>query len=227
VTNTGNVTVSGLAINDMTIGVSNLAVTPSTLLPGESGTATATYTITLTDMNNGSITNTALASGTDPNGDPVTDDSDTGTDPDGNTIDNPELVDSDGDGDPGNDPTVTNLNQDPQISLVKSASVGGTGNVGDQITYTFVVTNTGNVTVSGLAINDMTIGVSNLAVTPSTLLPGESGTATATYTITLTDMNNGSITNTALASGTDPNGDPVTDTSDTGTDPDGNTDRQP
>jgi hypothetical protein len=79
-------------------------------------------------MNNGSITNTALASGTDPNGDPVTDDSDTGTDPDGNTIDNPELVDSDGDGDPGNDPTVTNLNQDPQISLVKSASVGGTGN---------------------------------------------------------------------------------------------------
>jgi uncharacterized repeat protein (TIGR01451 family) len=223
VTNTGNVTVSGLAINDMTIGVSNLAVTPSTLLPGESGTATATYTITLTDMNNGSITNTALASGTDPNGDPVTDTSDTGTDPDGNPINDPELVDSDGDGDPGNDPTVTNLNQDPEISLLKSASVGGTGAVGDQITYTFVVTNTGNVTVSGLVINDATIGVSNLAVVPGTLLPGESGTATATYTITLADMNNGSITNTALASGTDPNGDPVTDDSDTGTDPDGNT----
>jgi large repetitive protein len=81
-------------------------------------------------------------------------------------------VDSDGDGDPGNDPTVTNLNQDPEISLLKSASVGGTGNVGDQITYTFTVTNTGNVTVSGLVINDATIGVSNLAVvTPARCCP--------------------------------------------------------
>jgi hypothetical protein len=42
-------------------------------------------------------------------------------------------------------PTDTPLTQTPRIALVKTAAVGGTGKVGDVITYT-AVTNTGNTT---------------------------------------------------------------------------------
>jgi hypothetical protein len=42
-------------------------------------------------------------------------------------------------------PTDTPLTQTPRIALVKTAAVGGTGKVGDVITYTFAVTNTGKL----------------------------------------------------------------------------------
>ncbi|UUC43865.1 DUF7507 domain-containing protein [Flavobacterium cerinum] len=202
VTNTGNVTVNGLVINDALIGVANLSVTPATLAPGAIGTATATYTLTQADINNGQISNTAVASGTSPQGDPVEDTSGTSTTND--------------------TPTVTTLPQNPAIALVKTAVFNDTNadtyaQVGETITYTFTVTNTGNVTVNGLVINDALIGVANLSVTPATLAPGAIGTATATYTLTQADVNNGQISNTAVASGTSPQGDPVEDTSGTST----------
>ena len=118
-----------------------------------------------------------------------------------------------------NEPTVTLLTSNPQIALVKTGlyvdSTLPTGvNAGDTITYTFTLTNTGNTTVNGLTVTDATIGVSNLAVTPATLLPNGTGTATATYTITQADINTGSKTNTATANGLAPNGSPVSDVSD-------------
>ncbi|WP_416443777.1 Ig-like domain-containing protein [Leeuwenhoekiella sp. A16] len=200
VTNTGDVTISGVKIEDALIGISALAITPATLLPGETGTATASYTITQTDIDQGQITNTALASGTDPQGGTVTDTSD----------DNSNLED---------DPTVTNLPGAGAIGLIKTGtftdeSGDGYAQVGETISYSFSVTNTGDVTISGVTIEDALIGISDLAITPATLLPGESGTATATYTITQTDIDQGQITNTAIATGTDPAGQPVTDTSD-------------
>ncbi|MBK9225164.1 MAG: hypothetical protein IPO23_12125 [Flavobacterium sp.] len=45
----------------------------------------------------------------------------------------------------------------------------GVVNVGDSIVYNFTVTNTGNVTVSNLTIDDAVIGVTGLVVTPSIL----------------------------------------------------------
>ncbi|MEO4005726.1 gliding motility-associated C-terminal domain-containing protein [Flavobacterium sp. CAU 1735] len=202
VTNTGNVTVNGLVINDALLGVTNLAVTPATLAPGAIGTATATYTLTQSDINNGQISNTAIASGTSPQGNPVQDTSGTSTTND--------------------TPTVTTLPQNPAIALVKTAVFNDTNadtfaQVGETITYTFTVTNTGNVTVNGLVINDALLGVTNLAVTPATLAPGAIGTATATYVLTQSDINNGQISNTAIASGTSPQGNPVQDTSGTST----------
>jgi hypothetical protein len=59
--------------------------------------------------------NTALATAKDPKGNDVTDVSGTAVD---------------------NTPTTTPL-QNPSIALVKTAAVGGTGKVGDVITYTF------------------------------------------------------------------------------------------
>ncbi|UGU16519.1 DUF11 domain-containing protein [Sinomicrobium kalidii] len=205
VTNTGNVTVSDITIDDSLTGTNNLPIAPATLTPGATGTATATYTITQSDVDNGGVSNQALATGNDPNGDPVEDESGTGEDND--------------------DPTDTPLTQDPSIALVKAVTNTGSGEngafvVGDAIEYTFTVTNTGNVTVSDINIDDALTDTSGLPVTPSTLAPGESGTATATYTITQADVDNGGVSNQALATGQDPGGDPIEDESGTGEDND-------
>ncbi|AXE17864.1 hypothetical protein DR864_09020 [Runella rosea] len=208
VTNTGNVTLTNLSIDDVKLSLNNLVVSPSTLAPNATGTATATYTITQADVNAGEVKNSAIVIGTPPTGPEVTDVSDSGN----------ELVDTpaDPDTDPTNDPTVVPLIQNPQVRLVKLAAMGGTGAVGDVITYSFTVTNTGNVTLTNLSIDDVKLSLNNLVVSPSTLAPNATGTATATYTITQADVNAGEVKNSAIVIGTPPTGPEVTDVSDSG-----------
>ncbi|MES2575862.1 MAG: gliding motility-associated C-terminal domain-containing protein [Bacteroidota bacterium] len=193
VTNTGNTTLSSIIVNDPLTSSVNLSVTPGTLLPNTTGTATATYTIQQSDIDTGIVTNTATVTGTIPLGGTVTDIS-------GTTITN-------------DTPTVTTLNPNPGIALVKTAVVGGTGAVGNLITYTFTVTNTGNTTLSNIVVNDALTASVNLSVTPGTLAPNATGTATAIYTIQQSDIDTGKVTNSAMATGTIPAGGTVTDTS--------------
>jgi gliding motility-associated-like protein/uncharacterized repeat protein (TIGR01451 family) len=195
VTNTGNVSLSSVVVNDARTGSVNLATSPAILAPGDTGTATATYSILQSDINTGSVTNTATA---------------TGTAPDASTV-----SDASGTAQGNDDPTQTPLAQAPGIALVKTASVGGTGAVGDLITYTFNVTNTGNVSLSSVVVNDARTGSVNLATSPAILAPGDTGTATATYSILQSDINTGSVTNTATATGTAPDASTVSDTSGT------------
>jgi uncharacterized repeat protein (TIGR01451 family) len=54
-------------------------------------------------------------------------------------------------------PTDTPLTQTPRIALVKTAAVGGTGKVGDVITYTFAVTNTN--TLTNVIVTDPMVGL--------------------------------------------------------------------
>jgi len=71
--------------------------------------------------------------------------------------------------------------QSLHITLEKTpnpTSVSAPGNV----TYSYTVTNTGNVTLTGLALTDNKAGTITLANT--TLAPGESTTGTATFAIT-------------------------------------------
>jgi hypothetical protein len=209
VTNTGNVTVNNLVINDTRLGLVNLVVTPSSLNPNQSGTATASYVVTQSDINDGGVYNIATATGQDPNGEDVEDESQDPTPLDPN--------------DPNYDPncpdcTFTELPDNPQITLLKEGTWNDTNNdgfaqVGETITYNFTVTNTGNVTVNNLVINDTRLGLVNLVVTPSSLNPNQSGTATASYVVTQSDINDGGVYNIATATGQDPNGEDVEDES--------------
>jgi hypothetical protein len=108
--------------------------------------------------------NTALATAKDPKGNDVTDVS--GTAGDNNTQPLP-------------------LTQNPSIALVKTAAVGGTGKVGDVITYTFAVTNTGNTTLTNVVVTDPMIGLTITGNPIATLAVGASSSVIkGTYTIT-------------------------------------------
>ncbi|MGY0620095.1 DUF7507 domain-containing protein [Lysobacter sp. A378] len=181
VTNTGNVTIDALVINDDQL--TTPAVCPvTTLVPGDTTTCTGTYVLTQADVNAGQVVNTATAAGTPP----VTP---------GNPT--PPPVDS--------PPSTTNtpIASTPSMTVVKSAAAPSGNAVGDIIDYSFLVTNTGNVTIDALVINDDQL--TTPAVCPvTTLVPGDTTTCTGTYVLTQADVNAGQVVNTATATGTPP-----------------------
>ncbi|MCP5006048.1 MAG: hypothetical protein GY941_19235, partial [Planctomycetes bacterium] len=167
----------------------------------------ATYAITQDDINAGGVTNQATASGVAPNGDPLSDISD----------DDSPLED---------DPTVTVIAQDPSIAIVKTSSLdlGGDGvvSVGDIITYTYTVSNTGDVTAYDISVTENPGDFTGTGTLPTPVYVSggtdEDGQAdledlivgsgtivySATYAITQDDINAGGVTNQATASGVAP-----------------------
>ena len=83
------------------------------------------------------------------------------------------------------------------MTLVKTALDTDFSAVGDEIDYEYLVTNTGNVEISALAITDDRIASVTCPVT--TLAPTETTTCTATYSVTQDDLDLGSVTNIALS----------------------------
>ncbi|MBK8492604.1 MAG: hypothetical protein IPL49_17365 [Saprospirales bacterium] len=122
---------------------------PFMLAPGQSASCTASHVLSQGDLDAGTYSNVATASGFSPNNTPVTDASD---DPDDLTN-----ADPNNDGNP-DDPTVTPLPEAPSLSVLKTDAldlgVDGILNAGDVINYTITVTNTGNVTVSDITMSD-------------------------------------------------------------------------
>jgi len=181
VTNTGNLTITGIVIGDDLTGDD---WTIERLAPGESEVFTTSYTIDQADMDRGFVRNTAMASGNDPSDEPVSD------------TDEAEVV---------VDPDALN----PSLSIDKAADREYFAAVGDVIIYTLVVTNTGNLTITGIVIGDDLTGD---AWTIEQLSPGEQGVYSTTYTIGQADMDRGYVRNVASASGQDPSDDTVSDT---------------
>jgi uncharacterized repeat protein (TIGR01451 family) len=173
VTNTGTTTENGIAINDPL--VTNATCPDSSLLPGTSETCTGTYTVTQGDVDNGSVSNTATASGTSEQG---------------SFTSNSSSV------------TVEGSDYTSSLSLVKSTSSGGYAAAGDTVGYSYDVTNTGTTTLTDIAVSDNL--VADVSCPDAPLPPGQSEICTGTYTVTATDVTNGSVTNTATASATDP-----------------------
>ncbi len=198
-TNTGNVTLSEVTIEDELEGLSEIVFADDAwpgeegvLSPGESVTGTATYTLTQADVDAGQVENTATTEGTPPSGDPVEDE---------------------------DDETVT-VPAEPSIGIEKTGAFeeGAQGEAGDDVVYTFEVTNTGNVTLTGVEISDPLIGDEPLTIDDDAwpgesgvLAPGESVTATASYTLTQADVDAGEVENLASTTGNPPTGDPVED----------------
>ncbi len=93
--------------------------------------------------------------------------------------------------------TMTDPAVAPALSLVKTPTPTTYSTVGAVISYSYHVTNTGNVTLAG----PVTVTDDHATVTcpAGGLAPGASMTCSATYTIKQADIDAGSVTNTATA----------------------------
>ncbi|HEY5830540.1 MAG TPA: autotransporter domain-containing protein [Hyphomicrobiaceae bacterium] len=86
------------------------------------------------------------------------------------------------------------------LTLTTTASPAMFSGVGQTIVFAYVVTNSGNVTVTGLSVTDTKVSPIGCAAT--TLAAGSSTTCTGSYTTTAADVNATSIVSTATARAT-------------------------
>lgn len=200
VTNTGNLPLTNVTVDDKDFeGSGKLGeITPASvdLKPNETKEFTAKYTVTQEDIDSGAFKNVATSTGETPE-----DPNNPGHDPEDPVS-------------PPDDETVTPV-QDPKISVTKKADKQKVQKAGEKIVYTFVATNTGNVTLKDVKINDDAeafTGTGELSEPvceegAESLAPGESVNCTADYTVTEDDLKTEKIHNVATATGDAP-GDP-------------------
>ena len=198
VVNNGNTTLTSVTIEDLLV---NVLGGPIVLAAGATDNTSfvATYFITQLDIDAGEFTNQAIAQGITPDGTLISDLSDDDT-----------FIDD--------DPTVTALCQNGDIALIKVGTFNdlngdGCANVGETISYTFSVTNQGNVTLSNISITDPLVIVTGAQIS---LTPGQTdiNSFTAIYTVLQSDIDTGSFINQATAEGTTPGGILLSDLSD-------------
>jgi hypothetical protein len=137
---------------------------------GETWTYTATYSVTQSNIDSGpAITNTATFA----------------------TAEAPSVT---------SNTATTTITRTPALSINKTfvftldANGNNKADVGDVITYSYAVSNSGNVTVNGVSVSDVHNGYGSLsAITPAsvaTLNPGAATTFTSTYTAVQGDIDN-------------------------------------
>jgi len=176
VTNTGNVSLSGISLSDDNDN-NDMNCPATTLAVGANMTCTATHTFSQAELDaGGTLDNNVTASSNEA----------------------PDATDS----------LSIPITQTAAMTLTKSITSGDPYNsVGDVINYSFLVQNTGNVSLAGpvtvsddKSTNESCPNVNTVGNLDGNLNPGESITCTATYTIVLADLNAGSVTNIASAS---------------------------
>jgi LPXTG-site transpeptidase (sortase) family protein len=190
-TNMGDVTLTNVTIADadpaITIGTCTPAQ-PATLLKGETLSCPAVYTLTDADIINQLYSNTATATSKLPDG----------------------ITDGPTDTDTENIP----LNVPFSLGIKKVVTNIGPFRLNDTIVYSITATNLGLNSLTNVQVTDPGTGVTLgtcLPILGSTLASGESLVCSATHHVTISDVNSGYFSNTAIADSieTDP---PVTDT---------------
>jgi uncharacterized repeat protein (TIGR01451 family) len=190
VDNTGNVTLSGVGLTDAgptfngnaaTNALSAIALTSgdtngnNLLETTETWTYTATYVLAQADVDHtagvsSGVSNSVVAVANDPQGTPAV--QDTGT----------ALT------------ATATIPAAPALTIDKTADTAGPLSVGQVVNYTYLVTNTGNVTITGVGVTETAFNgtgtpVPNPTTTGSTTLaPGGTVTFTASYTVTQADI---------------------------------------
>jgi len=106
----------------------------------------------------------------------------------------------------GSSAGVVSVTRTPGLSVVKSATPTTVSRAGDRVSYSFVVTNTGNVTMSDIRVQDVLSAPAGPALTVTcptqSLVPDGTLTCTADqYVVTQADIKHGSITSTTTVSG--------------------------
>jgi uncharacterized repeat protein (TIGR01451 family) len=175
--NTGNVILNGLTISDsLTLGVAARTLTTGpvytsgdTNSDGQIGIAetwvySASYAVTQADVDAGGIFSNTA------------------------TYDTAQTAPL------ASNAVSTPITQSPNLTISKTANKPGPLVKGDVVTFSYQITNSGNVTLSGVAVSETAFNGTGgtAALTPSggaaTLAPGASTTFTATYTVTQTDV---------------------------------------
>ncbi len=167
--------------NTGTIGINSLTLTdnklgtivlsPTTILPGGQATGTKTYVIAEKDLP-GPLNNTAIVSGKEDRTNKPT-----------NTTAN----------------ATVDLTYNAALALTKEPSTTNAA-VGETVTYTYTIENTGKVTINDLNLTDDKLGTINTA--KDSLASGETTTGTVTYVVKETDLP-GPLVNRATIAGTD------------------------
>src|SRR5690606_1214984 len=100
------------------------------------------------------------------------------------------------------------------IGIFNDNNGDGAAQVGETITYSFIVYNTGSVSLYNITIDDPLVPVQGGPI--AMLAPGESDstTFTAVYVITQADLDAGEVINQATVFAEDINGDTIEDLSD-------------
>ena len=169
VTNTGTVELADIAGDDDKLGP--IAFDPTNLEPEQGATGSLTYTVKSTDWP-GLLRNTVQVSGTAWVGEPMSANATAET-------------------------SVAIVN--PLAMVVAKSANLDTAEVGQTITYTYRVTNTGTVDVAAIAASDDVLG--DVILDPIPLAPEQSASGTLTYTVAVPDWP-GPIRNTVTVTGT-------------------------
>ena len=183
ITNTGNTSLTNVTLSDPLTGINLPVSVIPTLAPGASETLTGSYTVSQDDIRAGKVENQASVTGTFT--DPAT----------GTPTSLPPVA---------SEEIVVPLTQKPGIAVIKTASsaISDPAVIGEKITYTFTVTNTGNTVLQNVELDDPLTGlVPTTSFAIGTMQPGAVETRTATYAILQDDIDQGQVINQATATG--------------------------
>lgn len=187
-TNTGNIALANVLVTDPNGSGLNCSpsATATSLAVGAAISCTASHAVTSIDVAAGSFVNTAYATSTTV--DPST----------GLTISEESPVTTTIT--PAAAPPATSR---PSLSVLKATTGSAPTKVGDVVSYTITVTNTGDVALAGVKLTDANATLGTCSVTlPAALAVAASFTCTATHIVTDADFKAGRVDNVAVATST-------------------------